>query len=124
MSKLYVTPLVGLVTVMVPVAVAHVGCATEVVGTEGVMGWALIIVAADYAHVYPDISKPYEPVVKYPVSRNICCLSSTNNIFVYVDVLENKDVKNLETVKYDIIKIVNLTTDIKLLMIFAFCNYC
>ena len=45
LSKLYVTPLDGLVTVIVPVATAHVGCTVVVMGTEGVVGWALTIVA-------------------------------------------------------------------------------
>ena len=36
LSKLYVTPLVGFVTVIVPVAVVHVGCAALAVGAAGV----------------------------------------------------------------------------------------
>lgn len=52
LSKLYVTPLDGLVTVIVPVAVAHVGCVTENVGNEGVTGWAFTVVAlADEEHM-------------------------------------------------------------------------
>ena len=49
MSKLYVTPLVGFVTVIKPVETLHVGWLTVVVGTEGVVGWALMVavVAAD-----------------------------------------------------------------------------
>ena len=43
--KLYVTPLVGLVTVIVPVAVAHVVCTIETVGTEGVTGCVFIVAA-------------------------------------------------------------------------------
>ena len=42
---LYVIPVsVGAVTVIVPVATAHVGCAvTLAVGTEGVNGWGLTV---------------------------------------------------------------------------------
>ena len=45
LSKLYVTPLIGLVIVIVPVATEHVGCVTEVVGTEGVLNCGLTVVA-------------------------------------------------------------------------------
>ena len=37
LSKLYVTPLVGAVTVIIPVAVAQVGCVTVVVGVAGIV---------------------------------------------------------------------------------------
>lgn len=49
MSKLYVTPLSGAVTEIVPVGVAHVGCVTETVGAFGTVNAALITegVAAD-----------------------------------------------------------------------------
>ena len=43
MSKLYVTPVVGLVTVIVPVAVAHVGCTTEAVGRGAGVGCAVMV---------------------------------------------------------------------------------
>lgn len=46
LSKLYVTPLDGLVTLIVPVAVAHVGSVTVVVGTEGGVGWASMMAVA------------------------------------------------------------------------------
>ena len=44
--KLYVTPLDGLVTVIVPVAVAQVGCVVESVGTEGTFKGALMVADA------------------------------------------------------------------------------
>jgi hypothetical protein len=44
--KLYVTPVVGAVTVIVPVAIAHVGCATETVGTAGLLKAAFIVAEA------------------------------------------------------------------------------
>ena len=41
--KLYVTPVEGLVTNMLPVATLHVGSVKTSVGTEGVTGWAFIV---------------------------------------------------------------------------------
>ena len=43
LSKLYVTPVDGLVTLIVPVATLHVGCVKTRVGTEGVTGWGFIV---------------------------------------------------------------------------------
>ena len=43
LSKLYVTPLDGFVTVIVPVATVHVGCITVVVGCAGRLGGAFIV---------------------------------------------------------------------------------
>ena len=42
LSKLYVTPLDGLVTVIVPVVTLHVGCVTETVGAVGTVKIPLI----------------------------------------------------------------------------------
>lgn len=55
MLKLYVTPLVGLVTVIVPVATAHVGCVAETVGTDGTLNAALMVVALAAAVVQLDV---------------------------------------------------------------------
>ena len=41
--KLYVTPVDGLVTNMLPVATLHDGCVKTSVGTEGVTGWGFIV---------------------------------------------------------------------------------
>ena len=60
LSKLYVTPVVGLVTVMVPLALAHVGCDTDVCGAEGVFGAALIVTGvADDSHFHRRIFLQY-----------------------------------------------------------------
>ena len=53
--KLYVTPLDGLVTVIVPVATAHVGWVAETVGTEGVLYAAFMVVALAAAVVQFDV---------------------------------------------------------------------
>jgi hypothetical protein len=44
--KLYVTPVVGAVTVIVPVATAHVGCVAETVGTAGLLNAAFMVAEA------------------------------------------------------------------------------
>ena len=43
LSKLYVTPVDGLVTNILPVATLHDGCVKTSVGTEGVTGWTFIV---------------------------------------------------------------------------------
>lgn len=43
MSKLYVTPVVGLVTVIVPVVAPQMGCATVVIGALGTFNAALMV---------------------------------------------------------------------------------
>ena len=43
LSKLYVTPVDGLVTNILPVATLHVGCVKTSVGTEGVTGCGFIV---------------------------------------------------------------------------------
>ena len=52
LSKLYVTPVDGLVTNMLPVATLHIGCVKTSVGTEGVTG-AVFIVADTAVDVQP-----------------------------------------------------------------------
>ena len=42
LSKLYVTPVDGAVTVIVPVVTPHVGCVTVVIGAVGTVKIALI----------------------------------------------------------------------------------
>lgn len=46
LSKLYVTPLDGVFTVIVPVATLHVGCVTVVVGAFGI---AFILIVTESA---------------------------------------------------------------------------
>jgi hypothetical protein len=43
--KLYVTPVVGVVTVILPVATEHVGCVAETVGTAGLLNGAFMVAA-------------------------------------------------------------------------------
>jgi hypothetical protein len=44
---------IGEVTVIVPVAVAQVGCITVAAGAAGVNGWASITILADAGEVHP-----------------------------------------------------------------------
>ena len=57
MSKLYVTPFDGLVTVILPVVTLHVGCVTVVVGATGT-GLAFIVV---------DVATDVQPLIVFLV---------------------------------------------------------
>jgi hypothetical protein len=65
LSKLYVTPVVGAVTVMVPVATAHVGC-TKVAVAAAIVGQttvtAFVHVPVPRAEVIVKVRLPITPV--------------------------------------------------------------
>ena len=68
-SKLYVTPVVGEVTVITPVGEVQVGFTTVAVGVDGVGGWAVILagVAADTQPLAARTRTWYKRAAKAPL---------------------------------------------------------